>query len=129
MVPKELLEKAVGIHGHLGPFLVFGLRMGLVAERLLGGKPQGCEFESVNRVPYLCAADGIRAIVGDKAVTIRKGDGIAATFRGADGKHASLKVRENVVAKYVNVPWDKCEESAYEVLRENEDELFEVFNK
>jgi formylmethanofuran dehydrogenase subunit E len=126
---RELLDKAVGIHGHLGPFLVFGLRMGLAAEKILGGKPQRCEFESINKVPYLCAADGIRAIVGDNALTIREGDGITATFRGAGGRQTSLRVRENMIAKYVNVPWEKCEESAYEVLKESEDELFEVFNK
>jgi len=120
------LERAVGVHGHLGPFLVFGLRMGLMAEKLLGGKAISCEVEVVGKEPHLCTVDGIRAIVGENAVIIKDGKGITATFREANGKQTILKVKENVVRKYANVAWEKCEESAYEVLRENEEKLFEV---
>lgn len=123
---RDTVKRAVEIHGHLGPFLVFGLRMGLMAEKLLGEKVQSCEFKAINKIPYLCTVDGIRAIVGENAVTIKEGKGITATFRGANGKRATIKVREDVMRKYANVAWEKCEESAYEVLGENEEKLFEV---
>jgi len=123
---KDSIKRAVEIHGHLGPFLVFGLRMGLMAEKLLGEKAQSCEFKAINKIPYLCTVDGIRAIVGENAVTIKEGNGITATFRGANGKQTIIKVRENVMRKYANVAWEKCEESAYEVLREKEEKLFEA---
>jgi len=120
------LERAVSIHGHLGPFLVLGLKMGLMAEKLLGGKAINCEVEVVSREPHLCTVDGIRAILREDAVIIREGNGIAATFRGANGKQTIIKVKENVIRKYADVAWEKCEESAYEVLRENEEKLFEA---
>lgn len=34
-VTTETLERAVAFHGHLGPYLVLGLRMGTLAKRLL----------------------------------------------------------------------------------------------
>jgi formylmethanofuran dehydrogenase subunit E len=33
---KEIFEKAADFHGHLGPFLVIGVRMGLVGLKKLG---------------------------------------------------------------------------------------------
>jgi len=47
VINKELLEKVVKIHGHLGPFLVLGLKMSLLARKLLGEKPERCEVETV----------------------------------------------------------------------------------
>lgn len=40
IVSKELLDEAVRFHGHLGPFLVLGLRVSLRAEKTLGEKPE-----------------------------------------------------------------------------------------
>jgi formylmethanofuran dehydrogenase subunit E len=123
---RDIIKRAVEIHGHLGPFLVFGLRMGLMAEKLLGEKAQRCEFEAINKIPYLCAVDGIKSVIGENAVILKEGKGITVTFRGSNGKQTIIKMRENIMRKYANVAWEKCEESAYEVLRENEEKLFEV---
>ena len=59
IISKELLEKAVRIHGHLGPFLALGLKMSIRAEKILGEEPSRCELETVNRKPFLCVVDGI----------------------------------------------------------------------
>jgi len=126
MISQDLLKKAVKLHGHLGPFLVLGLKMGLLAERILGGRVQSCEAKVLGVVPYLCAVDGIKSVVGENAVIVKEGNGISAKFRGTHGKEVVLKVKKSIVEKYVNVPWERCEESAREVLQEDEKNLLDV---
>jgi len=60
-----LIEKAAEFHGHLGPFLVIGVRMGIIAERIL--KPnikQNKRLQATVKIPLLtpfsCILDGIQ---------------------------------------------------------------------
>jgi len=119
---ENALKRAVEIHGHLGPFLVLGVKMGLLAQSLLNKGVQKCEVEVIDEKPYLCTVDGIRAIIGD-GIAIKEGKGITATFRGAEGVRAILTVKDSIVKKYAQVPWELCEEKAHEVLKESEENL------
>lgn len=125
-ISPGLLENAVKIHGHLGPFLVLGVKMCLLAERLLGGKVQRCEIEVIDRKPYLCTVDGVKAVMNDDAVTMRKGTGITATFKDAKNRAITLAVKSSVQENYANEPWERCEDNAFKVLSEDDRALFEV---
>lgn len=124
-IDEELLEKAVRLHGHLGPFLVLGLKMSLRAKGILGEKPEWCEVETVNCKPYLCAVDGVKTVIESDAVTVREGEGLTAKYGGAYGKEVIVKVKKALVKKYAEGPWEKCEEYAYEVIRSDDKQLFE----
>jgi len=119
---ENALKRAVEIHGHLGPFLVLGVKMGLLAKSLLNKGIQKCEVEVIDEKPYLCAVDGIRAIIGD-GIAIKEGKGITATFHGVEGGRAILTIKESIIKKYAQVPWELCEEAAHEVLKESEENL------
>jgi len=125
LVSQELLEGAVRLHGHLGPFLVIGLKMSLLAEKVLGGKPTRCEVKVVKRKPRLCAVDGIKAVIGSDAIVIKNGSGIAAKFSRAEDEWVILKVKKSVVERFEKSTWEKCEEDAREVLRSRNEDLFE----
>jgi formylmethanofuran dehydrogenase subunit E len=124
-IPKEILESAVRLHGHLGPFLILGLKMGIGAERILGEKPEQCKVETRNVKPFLCALDGIKAIMEGDAVTVREGDGLTGRFSKANGKEVIFKVKRTVIDKYRRVPWEKCEQCAYEIMQCDDQNLFE----
>ena len=56
-------EEAVRFHGHNGPFLAIGYRMGQFANESLS--PQGisdisCVVKSPLRTPFTCVVDGIQ---------------------------------------------------------------------
>ncbi|MGB9741441.1 MAG: FmdE family protein [Candidatus Bathyarchaeales archaeon] len=125
LIDKKLLEKAVRLHGHLGPFLVLGLRMSLRAKEILGEKPEWCAVETVNCKPYLCAVDGIKTVMESDAVTVREGEGLTAEYGGANGKEVVIRVKKTLVKKYAEGPWEKCEEYAYEVIQSDESQVFE----
>ena len=125
IVSKELLDEAVRFHGHLGPFLVLGLRMSLRAEKTLGEKPEKCAVETANIKPFLCAVDGIKVGIGCKSVTVQEGDGLVAHFSILDGKMVTIRVKRALIRKYAAGPWERNEEYALEVLESSEDQLFE----
>jgi formylmethanofuran dehydrogenase subunit E len=63
---ESAIIKAVELHGHLGPFLVIGVRMGLEAKRSLILGAKGNHGLQVNArlpllIPFSCTIDGIQA--------------------------------------------------------------------
>lgn len=124
-ISQQLLDKAVKLHGHLGPFLVLGLKMSLRAKKILGQKPSKCEIETINSKPYLCVVDGIKAVIGSDAVTLREGKGLSAKYSRAKDREIIVKVKKTLVKKYAEGPWEKSEEYAYEVIQSNDKQLFE----
>jgi formylmethanofuran dehydrogenase subunit E len=124
-VSKELLENAVRLHGHLGPFLVLGLKMSLRAVRLLDGKPDECSVETINRKPFLCVVDGIKAVIGNDALVVREGNGLSVKFSKANSQDVIARVKKALVEKYAGGPWEKNEEYANEVMQSNDEQLFE----
>jgi hypothetical protein len=122
IVEKDVLDKAVSLHGHLGPFLVLGLKMGLKARSIIG-MPNYCEVFTIMRKPYVCAVDGLRTVVGGNII-LHEDDGLSARFSNGM-KSVIISVRKNLVEKHVKTPWDKCEESARLILGTADEELFE----
>jgi formylmethanofuran dehydrogenase subunit E len=62
----SLIENATRLHGHLGPFLVIGVRMGDLAKRCLHLDDESCRELQVTvktplSTPFTCVIDGIQA--------------------------------------------------------------------
>ncbi len=66
MRKEELLDFASYLHGHLGPFLVLGLKAGLLANKLIGRDPMGnlVRVYLPMRRPYTCFLDGVQVATG-----------------------------------------------------------------
>jgi formylmethanofuran dehydrogenase subunit E len=86
---KSLLRKAKEFHGHLGPFLAIGVRMGQIGLRELGLSEQ---TESVRvflkvlpSVPYSCVVDGLqistKCTVGNQRLRLENAERIEANFK------------------------------------------------
>lgn len=121
-IQKEILDKAISLHGHLGPFLVLGLRMGLRAVSIIG-RASSCEVFAPIKKPYVCAVDGLKTIIGD-SIVLREGEGLSARF--SNGKDSIvIKVRENIVKKYAKTIWEECEENARLIMESSDEEIFE----
>lgn len=63
---KTTIDKAADFHGHLGPFLVIGVRMSLIGIRELNLKKNenGLRVTAMlrNRTPFSCILDGIQVV-------------------------------------------------------------------
>ncbi len=96
---RELFALGVRFHGHPGPFLALGIRMGLLALHLLqspGYTGISAEAETGNTPPLSCLVDGIQISTGCTAgkgnLMVRAVGHAAATFT-ANGRVLRVEVR------------------------------------
>jgi len=103
-VKPELLRYAVRFHGHLGPFLLVGLRMGLLAKKKL--KPQRLhEFSAVVSTPLkpprLCVIDGLQVssgcTTGKGNIRVEKAQQLKAEFRRGN-RSITIRPRKKVAS-------------------------------
>jgi formylmethanofuran dehydrogenase subunit E len=85
---RNLLKSATSFHGHLGPYLVLGLRMGLLANKTL--QPRGVHDISATvwtkqSPPESCLLDGIQVssgcTLGKTNLRVKNASRIRARFR------------------------------------------------
>lgn len=125
---ERLLSLGVRLHGHLGPFMVAGLRMGRLALRLLahpGYHGIEAEVETGRTPPVSCLVDGIQistgCTLGKGNIVVREGARPRARFR-ANGKELWIELRERWEREFRAT--DEPEELAWRVLHLPEEELF-----
>jgi formylmethanofuran dehydrogenase subunit E len=84
-----MISSAQKLHGHLGPFLVLGVRMGMTAKKTLNVADNQCTSLKANvKVPlfppFSCLLDGIQAstscTVGNQRLAIENSEEICVSF-------------------------------------------------
>ena len=130
---EEMIERAIEFHGHLGPFLVLGIRMGLRALRELSSSGyEGLEalVKTGNTPSLSCLLDGIQVSTG---CTMGKGNiatfplGRAEADFSTAEKKVTLKVRDEIVEeiKSWRESYPSLEEIARSISKRSDEELFE----
>lgn len=134
------LEKAAEFHGHLGPFLVIGVRMGLIGLERVGkiGRDSLAVTASVPlRVPFSCTIDGLQVstscTVGNQKLALRDSPAIQARFITDDNgpeiivalsKAMLEKLRSQLLQKGLSD--DEIHRLAWKIASIPEDELFKI---
>ena len=101
-VPERLMDDAVRFHGHLGAFLVLGLKAGLYANEVLGKDYFGTRavVETELLPPVSCFVDGVQlatgCTMGKGNIELRKGDSLSVTFM-KKGKVLRLCLRDDIL--------------------------------
>ena len=140
---ETILRKAVEFHGHLGPFVVIGARMGLIGVRELGAKRNDERLRVTawlkDSVPFSCVIDGIQVAtnctIGNKKLRLRNSSGIAARFKLRNEKQVTFGVHpaifERMKDKFLseNVPTSEMHELAQIAASMPEDEMFIIEGK
>ena len=74
ILTKKLIKDGIDLHGHSGPYLMLGIRMGLLALEKLDSKGNfdiDCEIETGTHPPISCMIDGVQISTG---CTLGKGN-------------------------------------------------------
>ena len=130
---EDAVQKAVEFHGHLGPFLVLGVRMGLLAKRELGSSGfEGMEaVAKTGNVPSLsCLLDGIQISTG---CTMGNGKisaeppGLPEAEFSAGEKKVTIRAKVEVVEEIRRwrERYASLEEVARSIQGRSDDELFD----
>jgi formylmethanofuran dehydrogenase subunit E len=136
---KKIIRKAKDWHGHLGPFLALGVRMGLIGMRELGAKRghQNLRVTVMTKpyVPFSCVVDGIQAAtkctIGNRRLKLRNSPkNISARFQfnTAEVVVALDTVKREELEKLVSkrTSLKELEKVAWDILSMSEKELFKV---
>lgn len=137
------LRKAEEFHGHLGPFLVLGVRMGIIGVRELGAKGNNKELHVTAMVkdspPFSCVIDGIqvatKCTIGNKKLRLKSSSGIAAKFELPSRETVTVAVdptafdrlKKELLAE--KVPSEEVRRLAQLVASMSEKELFIIRRK
>ena len=104
----DLLERAIEFHGHGGPFMVIGLRMGLLALKHLdagGWFDLRCLVSLRWRPLDSCVVDGIQSstgcTMGKHNIEIDEREGISASFFKND-ENLRITLRKDIEEKIRN---------------------------
>lgn len=123
----ELVSRAIEFHGHLGPYLICGVRMGLLALRLVSSRGYtGLTVTAETGVtpPVSCLVDGLQIATG---CTLGKGN--IAVFGGGHPR-ALFHTKDQSVVIELRPEWPgkfaqmDGEIAAKSVLRASDAELF-----
>ncbi len=136
MTENRLLTKAGRFHGHIGPFLAIGLRMGLIANEALGRVPMQTSARVRVRPgpPRSCVIDGIQVAsgctMGKRNIELEPDDGaVSATF-SRDGRSVTVALRgdflEQMEAELDGAAMKAVVDYAYKIMDTRHEELFEV---
>ncbi len=139
--PNELtalIEFARKLHGHVGPFLVIGLKMGAAAKKALNISDAECtllraEVALPLHPPFSCLLDGIQVsttcTIGNQRLKFKNSKTIQATFTSEkNAKTAKITLtqhfREQLEQK---LKQDKLDEAfAWELAEMPENQLFNI---
>ena len=108
---NNLLWEAEKFHGHMGPFLVIGLRMGLIGIREMRTKhnKEGLRATVMlkYRVPFSCVIDGIQVVtnctMGNKKMRIKRGSPeIATKFKLQNRRQVTVRVNPATLDRLKN---------------------------
>ncbi|MFO7956288.1 MAG: CooT family nickel-binding protein [Candidatus Brocadiia bacterium] len=132
---ESLVDRATAFHGHLGPYLVFGVRMGLLARERLGFEGHfdlNVVAFTGTETPVSCVIDGLQVSTGatlgkgNIAVEEMTGDGPTATFE-ADGRTVTVGLTEAARELTRGMADDESTvAAARRAMEMTDDELFDV---
>lgn len=131
--PDEFLLRAIEFHGHLGPYLVLGLKAGLYANQTFGREPMKTEafIETKVTPPQSCFADGVQfstgCTFGKGNIHLKEGEGLQATFR-RNNQELILKLKKEIIEEINSLPskeetWDNLAKDLYQ---REVDKIFEI---
>jgi formylmethanofuran dehydrogenase subunit E len=140
---EVILRKAEEFHGHLGPFLTLGVRMGLIGVRELRVKGNEEELRITvmlkYSVPFSCVIDGIqvatKCTIGNKKLKLKSSSGITAKFELQNKEQITVSVNptafDRLKSKLLSedVPPEEVRQLARHVASMPKEELFIIRRK
>ncbi|MGD2248591.1 MAG: FmdE family protein [Candidatus Methanofastidiosia archaeon] len=130
-ITDTMLKNASAFHGHTGPYLVLGLRMGLLAKHILDGTPftMQAEIHTLKQTPYSCLIDGVQyasgCTLGKGNITVKEDGNTYGIFSTKD-QTITITVKKEIkdllkdmkepLTPYVNTLLQKSDEELFKVV-------------
>jgi len=129
---EDLVDDAVRFHGHLGPFLILGLKAGLFANETLGKDyfETRVTVETEDAPPCSCVVDGLQfttgCTMGKGNIELKKGRSLHLVFTKGN-ETLKLNLKDNILRSLKDTHSDEDRtETALEISKRPIQELFDI---
>ena len=131
-ISKSLIDEAVRFHGHLGPFLVLGLKAGMFANKVLGKSHFDTKVtvETEPFPPCSCIVDGIQittgCTMGKRNIELKNGDSLTVTFR-KNNHELKLSLKTDILKQLMKIPSkEESKKAALNLVDAHVTDLFDI---
>lgn len=128
---NDMIERGIKLHGHAGPYLNLGIKMGLMALEMLNVKGYfdlSIEVELEYRTPISCLLDGLQistgCTLGKGNIKFKDNHNLVQVFFKT-GNKGLLIVLKPEIDQLLNFEKKTCEDLGQEILNMTNKELFE----
>ena len=130
---NKTLKNIEKFHGHLGPYVVIGYKMGLIANRILGNDSfsKNVIVWTGTNPPISCIIDGIQmssgCTLGKGNISINHKSIAKAEFIDKNGKKLNISLKSDIKNEIDNLlTKDNLIEFSEKLYDKNDNELFEI---
>ena len=130
---NQTLKEIKKFHGHIGPYVVIGYKMGKIANQHLGSDPfcKKVQVWTKNYPPMSCVIDGIQlssgCTLGKGSIIIKNGNCPKTEFTNKKGEKIQIYLKNNIKSNIEqNVTNENMESFSEEIYQIPDSELFEI---
>ena len=127
----SFIDRAAAFHGHLGPFLVLGLKMGFLAQTVLKSDPftMKAEVHTRKTPPFSCIIDGIQfssgCTLGKGNISVVEDEKIFGVF-STNSTVIQICIKQEILGSLQEIPREDLESYARALSIKKDEELFDV---
>ena len=130
---NKMVERGIKLHGHAGPYLNLGIRMGLMALEMLdlnGYFDLFTDVELKYKTPVSCLVDGLQistgCTMGKRNIrVINNPDAIRASFKVKNDNKVLIVSLKPEITDLINFKENSCENLGENILKMSDPELFD----
>jgi formylmethanofuran dehydrogenase subunit E len=99
---NKILRQIEKFHGHIGPYVIIGYKMGEIANKKLGSNPfaKKAIVWTGTSPPLSCIIDGLQissgCTLGKGNITIHQNNSPKVLFKSEDGKQIKIALKSNI---------------------------------
>ncbi len=127
---NAMIERGIKLHGHFGPYLNLGIKMGLLALDLLEVKGYfdlSVEVELEYRPPMSCLIDGLQistgCTMGKGNIRVKENPSIIKALFKSDHKTILITLKPEII-KLIDFQKESCENLGEKILTMPSNQIF-----
>jgi formylmethanofuran dehydrogenase subunit E len=130
---NKILKQIKKFHGHLGPYVVIGYKMGLISNQILGEDSFSKKAEIWTGInpPTSCIIDGIQmssgCTLGKGNIKVNNYKIVKAVFSNNNGKKIKIFLKDDIKTEIdTRVTEENIIEFSKKIYNKKDDELFNI---
>lgn len=129
----KILDDIKKFHGHIGPYVIIGYKIGIIANKLLDSDPFSKKVKVWTKKlpPKSCVIDGIQlssgCTIGKGSIVVKNGEFLKTEFSNNEGKRIQISLKMQIKEEIEqNVKKDNMEKYSKKILQMLDSDLFNI---